>query len=212
MSTLAAPSGATSLVELASANWPGTRGDELPPVAGFVTSAFSPLVAAVADLCLLRFFPAPPAPSVYGDRTAIVLASSTGDIATAAAVAEAVQAGTRVPPLLFYQSNHNAVAGHVAARWGLYGPVVCTMPGAAEDPGCPRPLTAAITEARACADLLIEDGAADAAMVIAANAHADGAVEGTAMLIGPASWLPALTVSGEGGDHERDEHPRPASR
>jgi 3-oxoacyl-(acyl-carrier-protein) synthase len=193
VSTAAAPPGATRLVQLAKASWPGTRGDELPPVAGFVTSAFSPLVAAVADLCLLRCFPAPPVPDDYGHRTAIVLASSTGDVATAAAVAEAVQAGTRVPPLLFYQSNHNAVAGHVAARWGLYGPVVCTMPGVPGDPGCPSALPAAIAEAQTCADLLIEDGDAGAALVIAANAYLDGTVDAAAMLIGPASWLPGLT-------------------
>jgi hypothetical protein len=203
--------GAASRVKLATASWPGTRGDELPAVAGFVTSAFSPLVAAVADLCLLGFFTAPPAPAVYGERTAIVLASSTGDIATAAAVAQAVQAGTRVPPLLFYQSNHNSVAGYVAARWGLYGPVVCTMPGAAGGLGRQAALSTAIAEAQGCADLLVEDGDADAALVIAANAYLDGAVEGTAVLIGPASWTPGVnlarpapapTVCAERGDHD----------
>lgn len=174
------------LVELARAQWPGTRGEELPPVAGFVTSAFSPLVAAVADLCLLDYFGAPPASDDAGARTGIVLASSTGDLATSAAVAAAVQAGKRVPPLLFYQSNHNAVAGYVAARWGLRGPVVCTMPGAATASGEEAsPLALALAEAVASASLLIEDGDADAALVIAANAYADGGIEGTALLIGP---------------------------
>ncbi len=177
------------LIQLARAQWPGTRGEELPPVAGFVTSAFSPLVAAVADLCLLDYFGAPPASDERGERTGIVLASSTGDLATSAAVAAAVQAGKRVPPLLFYQSNHNAVAGYVAARWGLRGPVVCTMPGASANG-----LRTALAEAAASATLLIEDGDADAALVIAANAFTDGAIEGTAVLIGPASWPAAAAA------------------
>jgi len=180
---------ASGLVQLARAQWPGSRGDELPPVAGFVTSAFSPLVAAVADLCLLDYFGSPTASDTRGERTGIVLASSTGDLATSAAIAAAVQAGRRVPPLLFYQSNHNAVAGYVAARWGLRGPVVCTMPGgaaAADDEA--SPLSTALAEALASAALLIEDGDADAALVIAANAYADGGIDGTAVLIGPASW------------------------
>ena len=107
---------AAGLAVLASARWPGTRADELPAVAGFVTSGFSPLVAAVSDLCLTEYFGAPPAEPEprYTERTAIVLVSSTGDLVTSAAVADAVRAGRRVPPLLFYQSNHNAVAGYVA--------------------------------------------------------------------------------------------------
>jgi hypothetical protein len=180
------------LVQLAKAQWPGTSGDELPPVAGFVTSAFSPLAAAVADLCLLDYFGQAPANAARGERTAIVVVSSTGDLATAAAVAAAVQAGRRVPPLLFYQSNHNAVAGYIAARWGLFGPVVCTMPGSATDGG--TPLATALAEAVASAALLIEDGDADAALVIAVNAYAGGAVEGTGLLIGPANWPLAASV------------------
>jgi hypothetical protein len=190
--TPVAPDG---LVQLAKAQWPGTRGDDLPPVAGFVTSAFSPLVAAVADLCLLDYFGEPPAARAHGERTAIVLVSSTGDLPTSAAIADAVQAGKRVPPLLFYQSNHNAVAGYIAARWGLFGPVVCTMPGSAVGAGHPdTALSRELAEAVASAALLIEDGDADAALVIAANAYLDGRVDGTAMLVGPASWPLAATL------------------
>jgi len=162
------------LAELAAARWDG---GPPPPVAGFVTSAFSPLAAAVADACLTSYFGSPPADSARGERTGIVLVSTTGDLATNAAVAGAVQAGKRVPPLLFYQSNHNAVAGYIAARWGLAGPVVCTMPGTE-------------AEAEQVTTLLIEDGDADAALVIAINAYPDGATEGTASLIGPATWTP----------------------
>ena len=76
-----------------------------------------------------------------------MLASTTGDIATAVAVAQAVDQGRSVPPLLFYQSNANAVVGYVAARWGLAGPVVCTIP--ASD---------GLTDALEVATLLIEGG------------------------------------------------------
>jgi 3-oxoacyl-(acyl-carrier-protein) synthase len=180
-------------VVLARAAWPADDADtELPAVAGFIESAFSPLVAAVAERCLSGYFGRPPAALAHGERTAIALATSTGDLTTAAAVAAAVQAGRRVPPLLFYQSNPNAVAGYVAARWGLAGPVVCTMPGSATGDGQADDLTSrALAEARACAALLIEDGDADAALVIAANAYPGGAAFGTAELVGPSWWSSA---------------------
>lgn len=174
---------------LAQARWPFDRvGDELPQIAGFVESAFSPLIAAVADLCLSGFYGAPPARPEEGERTAVVLTSTTGDLPTAAAVAAAVRAGSRVPPLLFYQSNPNAVAGYVAARWGLSGPVVCTMPGRSDPGSAMNAGSRALAEARAAADILISDGDADAALVVAANAYLGGAVDGVAELIGPPSW------------------------
>jgi 3-oxoacyl-(acyl-carrier-protein) synthase len=174
---------------LAEARWPADgASDDLPAIAGFVESAFSPLVAAVADLCLASFYGAPPARPAEGERTAIVLSSATGDLPTAAAVAAAVQAGRRVPPLLFYQSNPNAVAGYVAARWGLSGPVACTMPGRPEPGAAADAGSRALDEARATAGLLIDDGDADAALVVAVNAHLGGAACGVAELIGPPSW------------------------
>jgi hypothetical protein len=219
-------------VVLARAHWPDGEADtDLPAVAGFIESAFSPLVAAVAERCLSSYFGEPPAELARGERTAIVLATSTGDLSTAAGVAAAVQAGRRVPPLLFYQSNPNAVAGYIAARWGLAGPVVCTMPGSAAhasaahasaaqvsaapvstvqvsaaqvsaahvrtvhasatDIGQEDLTSLALAEAQASAALLIEDGDADAALVIAANAYLGGAAFGTAQLIGPSWWSSA---------------------
>jgi hypothetical protein len=184
-------------VVLAQAHWPAGEADtDLPAVAGFIESAFSPLVAAVAERCLSGFFGKPPAELARGERTAIVLATSTGDLATAAGVAAAVQAGRRVPPLLFYQSNPNAVAGYIAARWGLAGPVVCTMPGraaqvSATNNGQEDLTSLALAEAQASAALLIEDGDADAALVIAANAYLGGAAFGMAQLIGPSWWSSA---------------------
>ncbi len=178
---------AAGMTVLASARWPVTHADELPAVAGFVTSGFSPLVAAVADLCLTEYFGAPPAEpgSRYTERTAIVLVSTTGDVVTSAAIADAVQAGRRVPPLLFYQSNHNAVAGYVAARWTLRGPMVCTMPCGSAGPG---ELDQALTDGMASACMLTGDGDADAALVIAVSTYLDGTVEGRALLLGPVSW------------------------
>ncbi len=41
---------------LASASWPQAAGDQLPPIAGFVTSSFSPLVAELAERCLRGYF------------------------------------------------------------------------------------------------------------------------------------------------------------
>jgi hypothetical protein len=156
----------------------------LPAVPGFVVSSFSPLAAHLAELCLLRYFGRPPADPARGRQTAVVLASTTGDVATAAAVARAVDNGRPVPPLLFYQSNPNAVVGHIAARWGLEGPVTCTIPA-----------RRGLADAMDSAALLIEGGEAEAAMVILADQGLPGSDgetptsdSGAALLIGPAWW------------------------
>jgi 3-oxoacyl-(acyl-carrier-protein) synthase len=145
------------VITLAQARWPepGDPADP-PPLAGFIVSPFSPLVAAVAERCLSRARPA-------GARTAIVIASPLGDLDSAVHVAAAVDHRTRVGPLLFYQSVPNAVAGYVAARWGLAGPVVCTSP--VGDP---------LADGLATADLLFADGDCDEAlvMVVTDTAHA----------------------------------------
>jgi 3-oxoacyl-(acyl-carrier-protein) synthase len=163
---------------LASARWPARPGDQLPQIAGFITSSFSPLVAELAERCLREYFGAPPADPQRAARTAILLASTSGDLVTSAAVAAAVDAGRRVPPLLFFQSNPNAVAGYVAGRWGLAGPVVCTMPAADT-----------LADAHRSARLLLADGDADAVLLIQAEqAAGDHGDYGLAQLIGPASW------------------------
>lgn len=137
----------------ARAVWPEPGDGALPPLPGFVHSAFNPLVAAVADRCLRRAYRA--APAVDGERTAIVLVSPTGDEASAAYVKAAVAADRRPGPLFFFQSVPNSVAGQLAARWGLGGPVVCLAPT-----GDPR--AAGFAEA----DLLLYDGDADAVLLI----------------------------------------------
>ena len=174
---LAVPAGIdpTGPVVLARAEWPAALDDVLTPIAGFVVSPFNPLVAEVAERCLRVRYGAPPAEVASGRRTGVVLASVRGDVATAAAVAEAVRTGRRVPPLLFFQSNPNAVVGHVTARWGLSGPVVCISPTGD-----------ALTDGLAVAELVIADGDADEVLVVAADlAAGDGELDSAvAVLVG----------------------------
>ena len=172
---------------LARAAWPEGPEDALPAVPGFILSSFNPLVVEVAERCLRRVFPPPPLRDpVRAARIGILLASVGGDRATARALAHAVESGGRVPPLLFFQSNPNAVLGHVTGRWGLAGPVVCVSPvfgekpGSNEHPGLSElPVSAggalgvALEEAMAVATALIGDGDADEVLVIAAEQGAE---------------------------------------
>ncbi len=188
------------LTVLAGARWPEAEDDTLPPIAGFIASSFNPLVAEVAGRCLRRrpepageapcaakepattdvagAIPAPPWHDKPPTRTALVLSSRDWDGVTARAIAEAASGSRRVPPLLFFQSNPNAVLGHIAARWRLAGPVVClSPPGAAPPPrrdgGPDRPWPDIPDEALAEAHWLLRDGDADEVLLIAA-AQADG--------------------------------------
>lgn len=156
---------------LAYARWPETEDDTLTPIAGFVVSSFNPLVAEVADRCLSRRTSASVASTTSQTSastaqaptsTAILLVSVGGDRATARAIADAVRTGRRVPPLLFFQSNPNAVLGHIAARHRLTGPLVCISPPMERADGIPA---AALVEA----DLLLRDGDADEVLLIAAE-------------------------------------------
>jgi 3-oxoacyl-(acyl-carrier-protein) synthase len=154
---------------LAEVGWP--RGEEPPSVPGFVVSSFSPLVAELARRCLTARHGEPPAPGDIGGRTAIVLVTASGDAASTRHVADAVDTGGRVGPLLFFQSVPNSVAGHVATRWGLRGPVLCLCPT-----GEPR------ADGLAQARLLIDDGDADEVLVVLVEQTEDG-VEGSAFLV-----------------------------
>ncbi|KAA2257284.1 hypothetical protein F0L68_25335 [Solihabitans fulvus] len=161
------------LAVLARAEWPTAPDEALPTVAGFVTSNFSPLVAEVAERCLRAHYGETPARA--GERVGVVLASVRGDVTTASTLAEAVRSGSRVPPLLFFQSNPNAVVGHVTARWGLGGPVVCTSPTGD-----------ALADGLAVAALLIEEGDATQVLVVAAElADEDTHDRAEAVLVGP---------------------------
>ena len=165
----------SGLAVISRAAWPeSTEDGPAPPLPGFVYSSFSPLVAAVADRCLARSHPAAPADPARGGRTATVLVSGCGDVTSAVLVADAVDAGRRVAPLLFYQAVPNAVAGYLTARWGLTGPVVCVSP--VGDP---------MTEGMAVAAGLIEDGDADEALIVAVEqADGSGVDSASAVLVG----------------------------
>ncbi len=141
------------VTELAAATLP--EGTVPSPVPGFVVSEFSPLVVAAADRCLTARHGGPPAADEVGQRTAVVIVSGSGDAQMAEHVANAVDTGTRIGPLLFFQAVPNSVAGYVATRWHLRGPVVCLCP--AGDPH---------TEGLAYARLLIDDGDADEVLVV----------------------------------------------
>lgn len=157
---------------LAEARWPEPGDGPPPPLPGFVHSPFPPLVAAVADRCLTRRYGDRPAPP--GTTCAVVLVSAAGDRPSAAHVRDTVTAGGRVGPLFFFQSVPNSVAGHVAARWGLDGPVVCLSPTG--DP---------LAAGRAEADLLLYDGDADEALLVGIEEAPDGTPTGAvAVLLG----------------------------
>jgi hypothetical protein len=118
---------------LATGVWPESDVSP-PPLPGFVVSTFSALAAEAARRCLSRcpeysdgLEAGPESGSELGQDpavTAVVVVSSLGDVASAAHVAKAVDSRGRVLPLLFFQSVPNSVAGYVAARWRLTGPVV----------------------------------------------------------------------------------------
>jgi len=136
---------AAGLTVSSSASWPQSQADgEVPALAGFIDSAFSPLVAEVAGRILRG--------RDGQDRvTAVVVVTALGDVTSATRVAAFVDAGRRVPPLQFFQSVPNSVVGHLAARWHLTGPVACVTGTAA---------------GMDVAAQLIEDADADEALVV----------------------------------------------
>ena len=121
LARLQAAAAAAGLAVSAAAAWPESDDDrQVRPLAGFIVSTFSPLLAEVAERVLRRSGERPP-----GRVTALVIVTALGDVTSAAQVAETVDAGGRVGPLLFFQAVPNAVAGYLAARWDITGPVVC---------------------------------------------------------------------------------------
>ena len=148
LATLHEVAAAAGVAVCSSASWPETDADrEVPALAGFIESNFSPLLAEVAARALRRRAQPPGSGSV----TAIVMVTALGDVTSAVRVAAAVDAGKRVAPLLFFQSVPNAVAGYLAVRWHLTGPVVCVS---------------GIRAGLDVAALLIEDAAAAEALVV----------------------------------------------
>jgi len=175
---LHAAAAAAGLTILASACWPETGSDgEVAALAGFIDSNFSPLLAQVAERALRRA-----QPRADGPVTAIVMVTALGDVTSAARVAAAVDAGKRVPPLQFFQSVPNAVAGYLAARWQLTGPVVCLSGTHAgldvaalliDDADADEALVVRV-------DLAVTDGDRDHAAAILVTGTADGDSSGTA--------------------------------
>jgi 3-oxoacyl-(acyl-carrier-protein) synthase len=145
-------------------HWPQPGDDALagpPALPGFIGSSFSPLVAIVADRCLQSLYGEVAAKQ--GEKVGIVLVTRTGDRSTAEQVHQAVAERKRVGPLYFFQSVPNSVAGYVAARWGLHGPVVCLSPaGDAQQAGFDQ------------AALLIADGDADQVLVVLVEQASQG--------------------------------------
>ncbi len=171
LAALHAAASAACLTVGSSASWPETDADgEVAALAGFVESNFSPLLAEVAGRVLRRRRDQQRAP---GAVTAIVMVTALGDITSAARVAAAVDSGGRVLPLMFFQSVPNAVAGYLAARWHLTGPVVC------------------VSGTRAGLDiaaLLISDADADEALVVRVDLSVagDGDRAAAILVTGPA--------------------------
>jgi len=89
-----------------------------PPVAGFVESAFSPLVYQTVERCLT-------ARPGDGSRTAIVLASTVGDATTLDLGSRLLVAGQVHNPLLFMQSTANAILGMLSREFAITGPLLC---------------------------------------------------------------------------------------
>ena len=171
LAALHAAAAAAGLTVSSAASWPETGTDtEVTALPGFIESNFSPLLAQVAERALRRRAQA----QASGKVTAIVMVTALGDVTSATRVAAAVDAGQRVPPLLFFQSVPNAVAGYLAARWQLTGPVVC------------------VSGTRAGLDvsaLLIDDADADEALVVCVDlAVTDGEQDRAAAILvtGPA--------------------------
>ncbi|MGD0700100.1 MAG: hypothetical protein ABSA02_09480 [Trebonia sp.] len=167
LGALLAAAADAGLAVLSTACWPeGTADDEVPPLAGFIESTFSPLLAEVAARALRRR----PEPTVPGVVTAIVIVTALGDMTSATRVAAVVDTGERVSPLLFFQSVPNAVAGYLAARWDLTGPVVCVS---------------GMSAGLGIAALLTDDADADEALVIRVDlaAAGDGLDRGAAVLV-----------------------------
>ncbi len=78
-----------------------------------------------------------------------VVVVTAGDRVSAEAVERLVAQGKRVSPLFFFQSVPNSIAGWIAAKWDLRGPVVCVTDCGFDE-----------------AALLIGDGDADRVLIV----------------------------------------------
>ncbi|MGW7597470.1 beta-ketoacyl synthase N-terminal-like domain-containing protein [Streptomyces antimycoticus] len=123
-------------------------GPSAPPVAGFVESAFNPMVYQAVERCLT-------AGPGDGSRTAMVLASTMGDAATLDLGSRLLVAGQVHNPLLFMQSTANAVLGRLSIEFAITGPLL-SLSTTADPAG----------ELLATAELLLEDEELDRIVLI----------------------------------------------
>ncbi|MFD3403090.1 hypothetical protein ACFWUU_20570 [Kribbella sp. NPDC058693] len=126
---------------LAEGRWDG---GEPPGVPGFVGSAFNPMVVAAAERCLNQ---------VDAEALTGIVLVGDGDRVSAEHVEQAVAEGKRIGPLYFFQSVPNSIAGWIAAKWELRGPVVCVTEGGLEE-----------------AALLLDDGDAERVLIVEVDA------------------------------------------
>ncbi|MFJ1749653.1 hypothetical protein ACIOJD_25890 [Streptomyces sp. NPDC088116] len=129
----------------------GTGRDDdiaLPKLPGFVESAFSPLAYEVGERCLTEW-------PGDGARTAVALASMTGDTTTADLASRRMVSGRVHNPLLFMQATANSVLGHISREFGITGQMFSLS--TLDDP---------LTELLAMADLLLEDTELDRVLVL----------------------------------------------
>jgi hypothetical protein len=179
MSGVAEVTVAAGLTVLAEARWPESElDDRAPSLPGFIVSTFSPIAAETAARCLSRR-PDSPMTATGAPVTAVLITTARGDRESASHVARTVADGGPLGPLLFFQSVPNAVAGHIAARWQLTGPVVCLA-----DP----------ISALDAAALLIEDGDADEVLLLRVEQSPGGHDQAHAVLLAAAT--PAPTIPG----------------
>ncbi|WP_035804594.1 beta-ketoacyl-[acyl-carrier-protein] synthase family protein [Kitasatospora mediocidica] len=145
---------------------PGAAPVELPNVAGFVTSRFSPLVVAVAEACLGEPGSGRDLVAGRGERTAMVLATAGGDHTTTDVATQRMVAGQVHSPLLFFQSVTTSVLGHLAKRYGITGPISCVSAGAGLAP-----------EALRVADILLDDEELDQVLLVGVELAANERVD-----------------------------------
>lgn len=129
----------------------GTGGDDditLPKLPGFVESAFSPLAYEVCRRILTE------RPG-DGARTAVALASLTGDTSTADLASRRMLSGKVHNPLLFMQATANSILGYTSREFGITGQMFSLS--TLDDP---------LTELLAMADLLLEDPELDRVLVL----------------------------------------------
>ncbi|MBE1501818.1 hypothetical protein H4696_008918 [Amycolatopsis lexingtonensis] len=155
---------------------------KLPKVPGFVESSFSPLVRAVVAQCLAGVTGGEPL-GAEGARTALVLATTFGDAATADLGSKLLAAGQVANPLLFYQSVPTTILGVVARDFGITGPTMCFS--ARHD---------LRGEALDLVDLLLADGEVDQVLLVGADLGADARARRVAEELAPLPLAQADTA------------------